>query len=66
MGERRDKTIFKIYLFKIKKDMLLLACLVTIGWGQTITWGGSCPTVPLIADFDITKVFILLFGSEQF
>ena len=37
--------------------MLRLACLVTLGWGQIITMGGKCPEVPLIADFDITKVF---------
>lgn len=35
--------------------MLIWASLVTIGWGQLVSWGGTCQKVPLIADFDITK-----------
>ena len=40
--------------------MLIWASLVTIGWGQLVSWGGTCQKVPLIADFDITKVYFFI------
>jgi len=35
--------------------MLLLASLITLGYGQITVLGGKCATVPLIADFDIVQ-----------
>ena len=45
-------------MFTVEKSnsMKIFATLFFVGNSQIITPGGKCPTVPVIADFDPTKV----------